>query len=78
MVFHIKTTLNVSDVMMRQLKREAGRQGRTMSELVECALHMLLAKPPPHQDLPSLPKFGSGGARVNMANREALYDVIER
>ena len=75
---HIKTTLNISDVTMDQLKKEAVRQKRTMSELVECALRMLLAKPEPPQSLPPLPKFSSGGTRVNVANREALYDVMER
>ena len=78
MVSHMKTTLNISDVTMGQLKSEAVRQGRTMSELVESALRMLLAKPEPPQALPPLPKFSSGGSRVNVANREALYDVMER
>ena len=38
MVFRMKTTLNIDDTVMAQLKREAARQGRTMSELVETAL----------------------------------------
>ena len=65
---------------MSQLRREAARQGRTMSELVEAALRKLLAKPKTEEALPPLPEFHSGGARVNVdvANREALYDVMER
>ena len=78
MVSHMKTTLNISDVTMNQLKRKAAKQGRTMSELVEMALRMLLAEPGPKHPLPELPAFRSGGARVNVANREALYDVMER
>lgn len=78
MVYHMKTTLNISDVIMGQLKREAARQGRTMSELVEAALRALLHKPHAPETLPPLPEFSSGGARVNVANREALYDVMER
>jgi hypothetical protein len=74
----MKTTLNISDATMVKLKREAARQGRTMSELVESALRMLLAKPKPTRTLPPLPKFHSGGARVDVANREALYEVMER
>ena len=35
MVSHMKTTLNIDDTVMAELKREAARQGRTMSELVE-------------------------------------------
>jgi hypothetical protein len=41
MVFHMKTTLNIDDRVMAQLKSEAARQGRTMSELVETALRGL-------------------------------------
>jgi Ribbon-helix-helix protein, copG family len=38
MGFRMKTTLNIDDSVMAELKREAARQGRTMSELVETAL----------------------------------------
>ena len=78
MVYHMKTTLNISDVTMERLKREAARQGRTMSELVEAALRALLQKRTVAQKLPPLPEFHSGGARVDIANREALYDIMER
>ena len=78
MVFHMKTTLNIDDATMVKLKREAARQGRTMSELVETALRLLLTKPKATAKLPPLPKFRSGGARVNIANRDALYEVMER
>lgn len=63
---------------MVKLKREAARQGRTMSELVESALRMLLAKPKTPVELPPLPELRSGGARVNITNRDALYEVMER
>lgn len=78
MVFHMKTTLNISDSVMRALKQEAARQGRTMSELVEAALRGLLQQKPEVQELPPIPVFRSGGARVNIANRDMLYDVMER
>ena len=41
MVSHLKTTLNIDDTVMAQLRREAARQDRTMSELVEAALRLL-------------------------------------
>jgi hypothetical protein len=75
----MKTTLNISDVTMRELKRTAARQGRTMSEWVEAALRALLQKqktPPP--ELPPLPEFATGGARVDVFNRESLCEVMER
>jgi len=73
----MRTTLNISDVTMRRLKREAAQRGQTMSELVEAALRGLLQKTEPAHDLPPLPEFHSGGARVNVANRDALYEVME-
>ena len=78
MVYHMKTTLNISDVVMARLKREAASQGRTMSELVETALRMLLEARDAPPELPPLPELRSGGARVNVANRDALYEVMER
>jgi hypothetical protein len=36
----MKATLNIDDAIMAELKCEAARQGRTMSELVETALHV--------------------------------------
>ena len=78
MVFHMKTTLNIDDTVMRALKQEAVRQGKTMSDLVEAALRALLERPYQEMELPPLPTFSSGGARVNVANRELLYEVMER
>jgi len=73
----MKTTLNISDAVMRKLKKESVRQRRTMSELVESALRTFFQKQGVCQKLPPLPEFDSGGARVNVANREILYDVME-
>jgi plasmid stability protein len=77
MVFHMKTTLNIDDDVMTRLKREAARSGRTMSELVEMALRQLLQARPLKKDLPPLPTFASGGALVDIADRDALYRAME-
>ena len=74
----MKTTLNVDDTVMAQLKREAARQGRTMSELVETALRSLFqTQKETAATLPPLPVFHSGGALVDIADREALYQAME-
>jgi hypothetical protein len=78
MVSHMKTTLNVDDTVMAQLKREAARQGRTMSELVETALRNLFrAQKKKNADLLPLPVLHSGGALVDIADRDALYQAME-
>jgi ribbon-helix-helix CopG family protein len=77
MAFHMKTTLNIDDTVMAQLKREAARQGRTMSELVETALRGLFRAQRSAQKLPPLPTFHGGRERVDVADREALYRAME-
>jgi len=77
MVNHMKTTLNIDNSVMALLKREAARQRRTMSEMVEAALRLLLQAPKRRRSLPSLPTFRSGGALVDIADREALYQAME-
>ena len=62
---------------MARLKRESARTGRTMSELVETALRRLLQSKPEVRDLQPLPSFKSGGALVDVADREALYRAME-
>jgi len=76
MARRMKTTLNIHDSVMAELKRQAARQGRTMSELVEMALRLLFraqrtSKKPP------LPTFDSGGMVVDVADRNALYDAMD-
>ncbi len=79
MVSHMKTTLNIDDTVMTRLRREANRQGRTMSELVEMALRLLFqsAGPKSKTKLPPLPRMHSGGHLVDIADRNALYQAME-
>lgn len=72
-----KTTLNIDPTVMARLRRESARTGRTMSELVEIALRRLLQTRPEVVDLPPLPSFDSGGALVDVADRDALYGAME-
>jgi len=76
MVIRMKTTLNISDVTMREVKREAARRRQTMSEMVEAALRTIIEPERREVKLPPLPEFGSGGLRVNVADRDALYNVM--
>jgi hypothetical protein len=79
MVCHMKTTLVIDDHIMKRLKVEAARQGRTISELVEAALRRLLesARETHPAKLPPLPSCKLGSALVDIADREALYQAME-
>ena len=81
MVFHMKTTLNIDEAVMRQLREEAARRGTTMSSLVEAGLRRVLANSGPSagipDTLPPLPTWKSGGVRVDIANRDELYRLLD-
>jgi len=76
----LKTTLNIDDTVMDRLWREAARQGKTMSELVEAALRLLFhsAQQSKKKKLRPLPTFHGGEPRVDIADRNALYDILDR
>ena len=80
MVFHMKTTLNIDDTVMKRLREEAARRDTTMSALVEAGLRRILDEEPSPaglpDDLPPLPTWDGGEARVDVADREALDAVL--
>lgn len=79
MVFHMKTTLNIDDNVMQRLREEAARRGRTMSELVEAGLRRVLDEPEQDADRvrEPLPQWQSGGARIDVADRDALHERMD-
>jgi len=79
MVSHLKTTLQIDDTVMARLRREAAKQRRTMSELVDAALRLLFHehKRAAKKKLRPLPRFHGGKPLVDIADRNALYDAME-
>lgn len=73
----MRRTFNIDEKVLAELKREAARQGRTMSEMVETALRVLLRSRRKREKISALPTFHSGGALVDIADRDALYDAME-
>lgn len=76
----MKTTLEISEPIMRRLKEEAARSGKTMSELVETGIRMVVDKvgKKPRKKLRLPPARDMGEALVDIADRDALYDLMER
>jgi ribbon-helix-helix CopG family protein len=70
--FRMKTTLDIDDDLLAELKRDAARQGRTMSEVVEIAVRLFLRAELQREGLPPLPTFQSGGTLVD----DALYQSM--
>ena len=83
MVAHMrKTTINIEDAIMERLKGEAVRRKTTMTALIEAGIRHVLAegeKPVPGSgELPPLPSYDMGEPLVDVADREALYEVLDR
>jgi plasmid stability protein len=72
----MKTTLQIDDGVMRNLKVRAAREGRTMSELVETALRRLLDEREAEADLPPLPVM-TARELVDVSDRDGLYRAME-
>lgn len=80
MVFHMKTTLNIDETVMKRLKAEAARRGTTMSELVEAGLRRVLEESEDkssRRKLPKLPSWSGGAELVDVADREQLYSAMD-
>ncbi len=77
----MKTTLNLNDQVLRQAKRRAARDGITLARFVEDALRARLAgarrrRPPFRLRLDTV--TGDAPPNVDIADRDALYDVVDR
>lgn len=73
----VKTTIVIADPLMAQVKREAARQGVTLSRVVEAALRLFLQnQKQPKKKLRPLPHFKGGPFLVDVDDRDALYDAM--
>ena len=77
----MKTTFDIDDTVMQKLREEAARRKVSVSALVEAGLRRVLVEGKPVDgqpaSLPPLPTWRSGGFRVDIDSREALYQVME-
>lgn len=77
----VRTTVNIDDRLLRQAKLEATRSNRSLGDVVDDALRLLLApagrgRPAPQLDLPV---FGGSGLRpgVDLEDREGLAALLD-
>ncbi len=76
----MKTTLEIDDRLLERAKRYASSQGTTLRAVVEEALRARLAPRPEarvrYRFAPPIVR-GSGPPRVDVADRNALYDLLD-
>lgn len=76
----MRTTLVIDDALFRELKRRAAEQNRTLSDVTQDALRRGLApgSSPRRRKPGRLVAFAMGRPRVDLADRNQLYDVLDR
>jgi hypothetical protein len=79
MLFHMRTTLVIDDDLFRRLKRLAAQENRTLSEVTQEVLRRGLRDlPKPRRGTVELPTFSLGRPLVDVADRDQLYEVLDR
>jgi hypothetical protein len=76
----VRTTVSIDDRLLRQAKLAAARSGRTLSDLVDDGLRLLLAQRPERgQARVELPVFGGSGLRpgVDVEDKEGLAALLD-
>ena len=82
MVRSMKTTFNIDDALMQQLRIEAARRGVTMTQIVESGIRHMIANGGDRKDstkaeVPKLPSWKGGRELVDISNREELYRLFD-
>ncbi len=75
----MRTTLDIDDPVLKEIKKLQKREGKSLGRLVSDLLALALGQ---HRGRPVAPvrfawKSRTMGARVDLADREALYAVME-
>jgi hypothetical protein len=76
----MRTTLVIDDALFHELKRRAAEQKRTLSQVTHEALRRGLApvRSSKRRKRVRLPSFALGRPKVDLADRDQLFDVIDR
>lgn len=81
MINHMKrTTLILDERSFSQIKQLAAKEGRTLSSITDELLREGLARRQRHRmpEVRTLPSFSMGRPVVDLADRDRLYEEMER
>lgn len=76
----MRTTLDLDDGLLRQARRKAAEERRTLTAVIEEALQMLLRRPARTRQrfrLRWVTRRGTRAPSVDVADREALYQRLD-
>ena len=76
----MKTTLIIDNKLMAKIKSAAAEQRTTLSKMVEALLRkgMSMDINSTKKKIEPLPKFKCGQAKIDISNRNALYDLLDK
>jgi plasmid stability protein len=80
MLVRMRTTMNLPDGLMDEVRNRARDSGRTVTSVVEEALRAFLDREPePDPDFEPLPTWGTPGGRmlVDLEDKEALWAILD-
>lgn len=76
----MRTTVTIDDRLLQQAKLAAAQSGRTLSDLVDDGLRLLLARRTPRSnEALTLPTFGGSGVLpgVDLEDKEGLASLLD-
>ena len=80
MLICMRTTLNLDDELMKQVKRKAAEVGRTMTEVIETSLRESLRQTREHGPAYRLNMVTVKGVKrpgVDLTDRDSLFEAME-
>jgi len=79
MLLHMRTTVDISEELFRQLKRKAAAENITIRQVIENALRVYLGKQKPRKGYHLTWKTERGRILpgVRLDDRDALFDLMD-
>ena len=79
---HMRTTVRLDDALLEQARREAARQGETITALIERGLRLVLARPEKRKprrrvEIPVCTAGGGTLPGVDIDDSARLLDIME-
>ena len=74
-----RTTLRIDDELYRQVKAEAARRGRTVSDVIEDAVRDAVRPRERPEPLPALPVYGGSGVQpgIDLTDLASVLEAME-
>lgn len=75
----MRTTINIDDPILKELKKIQQKEGKPLGRLISDLLAQAIGerKSSKHSTKPAVWNSKAMGARINLADREALYTAMD-